>query len=103
MVVGNRWIVENASGLLTSHVHMCTRNGEESGGGNVAEGRTATLHVLDVSVRGIRFNHDPADCTVDAVTSAGTTPGRTTPRAANGRRTGRGTTRSATWGVSAPP
>lgn len=67
MVVGNGWIVENASGLLTSHVHMCTRNGEESGGGNVAEGRTATLHVLDVSVRGIRFNHDPADCTVDAV------------------------------------
>mgnify|MGYP004452635633 CR=1 FL=1 len=67
MVVGNGWIVENASGLLTSHVHMCTRNGEESGGGNVAEGRTATLHVLDVSVRGIRFNHDPADCTADAV------------------------------------
>lgn len=38
---GNNFIVENADGLLTSHVH--TRDGS---GGNIAEGKEAILHVL---------------------------------------------------------
>ena len=45
ILVGEGWICENADGLLTSHVH--THDGE---GGNIAAGKTATLHVLKTSV-----------------------------------------------------
>ncbi len=46
LVVGNCWLAENDDGLLTSHIHEDTPDC-----GNVAEGRTATLYVLD-------FKHD---------------------------------------------
>ncbi|MBR4611072.1 MAG: hypothetical protein IKO40_00005, partial [Kiritimatiellae bacterium] len=41
ILVDNGWICENSDGLLTSHVHTC-----DGDGGNIAEGKTATLHVL---------------------------------------------------------
>ena len=48
VIAGNGWIAENADGLLTSHVHESTLNSIGGfGGGNVAEGLIATLHVLD--------------------------------------------------------
>ena len=52
-VVGEGWFAENGDGLLTSHVHMSEGDGEGvSGGGNVAEGLEAVLHVCKVeSVR----------------------------------------------------
>ncbi|MCL1919967.1 MAG: hypothetical protein FWG50_02650 [Kiritimatiellaeota bacterium] len=40
---GNGFVVNNASGLFTSHTHM-----SDSGGGNVAGGLTATLYVYAV-------------------------------------------------------
>lgn len=45
VVCGRGWMAENADGLLTSHVHM-----RENGGGNVAEGLEATLHVYRCEV-----------------------------------------------------
>lgn len=48
IVVGNGWIAENEDGLLTSHVHASRRNSHGgSGAGNVAQGLSATLYVLD--------------------------------------------------------
>ncbi len=48
VVAGDGWIADNRSGLLTSHVHACTRRSDGTfGGGNVAGARTATLYVLD--------------------------------------------------------
>ena len=49
VVVGNGWVAENEDGLLTSHVHMHDPD-EDGGGGNVAQGLTATLHVYDSDV-----------------------------------------------------
>ena len=49
IVYGTGWMAENADGLLTSHVHMHDPvNG--LGGGNVAEGLEATLHVYKCEV-----------------------------------------------------
>ena len=46
IVIGDGWIAENASGLLTSHVHECTREFDGSfGGGNVARGKEVLLYV----------------------------------------------------------
>ncbi|MCR5750754.1 MAG: thrombospondin type 3 repeat-containing protein [Kiritimatiellae bacterium] len=42
LIVGNGWVAENDSGLLTAHVH---ENEEQVG--NVAKGKIAILHVLD--------------------------------------------------------
>ncbi len=39
---GDGWLAENADGLLTAHVHM-----KDGGGGNVAEGKEAVIHVFD--------------------------------------------------------
>ena len=48
IVVGNGWIAENEDGLLTSHVHASQKNSHGgSGAGNVAQGLSATLYVLD--------------------------------------------------------
>ena len=48
IVVGNGWIAENEDGLLTSHVHASWRNSYGGlGAGNVAQGLSATLYVLD--------------------------------------------------------
>ena len=48
IVVGNGWIADNEDGLLTSHVHASQRNSHGgSGAGNVAQGLSATLYVLD--------------------------------------------------------
>ncbi len=47
LIFGDGWFTENADGLLTSHVHVCERRGDEFGGGNVAGSLKATLHVLD--------------------------------------------------------
>ena len=48
IVVGNGWIAENGDGLLTSHVHASRRNSHGGpGAGNVAQGLSATLYVLD--------------------------------------------------------
>ena len=46
LIVGNGWLAENEDGLLTAHVCENSHNS-----GNVAEGLTATLYVLD-------FEHD---------------------------------------------
>ena len=43
LIVGTGWIAENEDGLLTAHVHE-----NREGGGNVAEGKTALLHVFDI-------------------------------------------------------
>jgi hypothetical protein len=43
LIVGTGWIAENEDGLLTAHIH---ENSER--GGNVAEGKTALLHVFDI-------------------------------------------------------
>lgn len=68
VVLGDGWVAENESGLLSGHVDMSTwRHDGTRGGGNVAGSRTATLHILDVSVEAVRFNHDPSSCTNDAV------------------------------------
>ncbi len=68
VVIGDGWIAENASGLLTSHVHECTRKFDgSSGGGNVARGKEVLLHVIDVVVDEIRFNRDRTTCTTDGV------------------------------------
>ena len=45
VLFGDGWICENADGLLTSHVH--THDGD---GGNIAAGKTATLHVLAAGI-----------------------------------------------------
>lgn len=52
-VAGEGWFADNRGGLLTSHVHMSEGRGEGvSGGGNVAGGLEAVLHVCKVeSVR----------------------------------------------------
>jgi len=48
IVVGNGWIADNEDGLLTSHVHASRRNTHGGpGAGNVAQGLSATLYVLD--------------------------------------------------------
>ena len=48
IVVGDGWIAENEDGLLTSHVHASRRNSYGGpGAGNVAQGLSATLYVLD--------------------------------------------------------
>jgi hypothetical protein len=48
IVVGNGWIADNAEGLLTTHVHECTRlAGGYFGGGNIAGNITTTLYILD--------------------------------------------------------
>ncbi len=48
IIVGNGWIADNESGLLTSHVCVCKRKSDgSSGGGNVAGGLASTLYVLD--------------------------------------------------------
>ncbi len=68
VVIGNGWIAENASGLLTSHVHECTRKFDgSSGGGNVARGKEVLFHVIDVVVDEIRFNRDRTTCTADGI------------------------------------
>lgn len=46
ILVGEGWICENADGLLTSHVHT-----HDEDGGNIAVGKTATLHVLGGALR----------------------------------------------------
>ena len=48
IVVGNGWIADNEDGLLTSHVHASRRDSHGGpGAGNVAQGLSATLYVLD--------------------------------------------------------
>ncbi len=48
LIFGDGWFVENANGLLTSHIHECTTKFDGSfGGGNVAGSLKATLYVLD--------------------------------------------------------
>ena len=42
VVAGEGWIADNASGLLTAHIHE-----NEKRGGNVAEGLSTTLYILD--------------------------------------------------------
>ena len=43
LIVGNGWIAENEDGLLTAHIHEHSKRS-----GNVAEGKTALLHVFDI-------------------------------------------------------
>ena len=48
IVVGNGWIADNEDGLLTSHIHTSRKNYYGGpGAGNVAQGLSATLYVLD--------------------------------------------------------
>ena len=47
VLVGGGWVAENADGLLSAHVHTHDPDENGQGGGNVAEGLVATLHVLD--------------------------------------------------------
>lgn len=68
ILAGNGWVAENADGLLTSHVDMHDPDEYGFGGGNVAGSLTATLHVLNISVVGIKFNHTPSLSTADALT-----------------------------------
>ena len=68
ILAGNGWVAENADGLLTSHVDMHDPDEYGYGGGNVAGSLTATLHVLNISVVGIKFNHSPSLSTAEALT-----------------------------------
>ncbi len=65
ILVGDGWICENADGLLTSHVH--TKDGE---GGNIAAGKTATLHVLGGSIRADLDRDGAIGATETATTSS---------------------------------
>lgn len=47
VLVGGGWVAENADGLLSAHVHTHDPDETGYGGGNVAEGLVATLHVLE--------------------------------------------------------
>ncbi|MBQ0032833.1 MAG: alpha/beta hydrolase, partial [bacterium] len=47
VLVGPGWVAENADGLLSGHVHTHDPDDNGYGGGNVAEGLVAVLHVLD--------------------------------------------------------
>ena len=47
ILAGGGWVAENADGLLSAHVHMHDPDETGYGGGNVAEGLVATLHVLE--------------------------------------------------------
>lgn len=51
VVFGDGWVANNNDGLLTSHVHECTKKSDGSfGGGNVAGGLASVLHVLDAPI-----------------------------------------------------
>ncbi len=61
ILAGDGWIAENADGLLTSHVHEQSYDGNGNpGAGNVAQGLTATLYVLRDPVLAFDENRDGA-------------------------------------------
>lgn len=57
-VVGPGWVAENEDGLLSAHVHTHDPDEDGRGGGNVAEGLVATLHVLHDPELVADINHD---------------------------------------------